>query len=66
MENPNINTLQDFANLINSTDEWLPIFSEIIKQNCWIDECHEYWGVCSNGKERIVMNENGKATIQSI
>lgn len=62
----NVKTLQDFADLINSTEEWPPIFAEIIKENGWIDECHEYWGVCSNGTERIVMTESGEAVVRTI
>ena len=62
----NVKTLQDFADLINSTDEWLPIFFEIIEENGWTDECYEYWGVCSNGTERIVMTESGEAVVRTI
>ena len=62
----NVKTLQDFADLINSTDEWLPCFSEIIKENGWNDECFDQWGICSDGKERLELKESGEAVVRTI
>ena len=61
----NVNTLEEFAELINSEDEWKQEFNEIIEQNGWVDETGEEWGVCSNDTERIIYGEDGQAVVIS-
>lgn len=56
-------TLEDFALLINSADEWKLEFNNIIEQNGWNDETAEEWGVCSNDTERIILDDEGKAQV---
>lgn len=65
IENVMTMTLQEFANLINSADEWKTEFNEIIEQNGWKDETGEEWGVCSNDSERIIFGEDGQAVVVS-
>lgn len=61
----NINSLDEFADLINAADEWKTEFNEIIKHNGWKDETGEEWGVCSNDSERIIFGEDGQAVVIS-
>ena len=63
IENVMTMTLQEFANLINSADEWKTEFNEIIELNGWNDETAEEWGVCSNDTERIMLDDEGKALV---
>ena len=41
-------TLEQFADLINKSDEWKSSFVQIIKDNGWTDLTHEMWKVCSD------------------
>lgn len=59
----NVNTLEEFAELINSEDEWKQEFNEIIEQNGWADETGTEWGICSDENERIIFNEKGWAEV---
>ena len=59
----NIKTLDEFANIINEADEWKAEFNEIINANGWEDQTGEQWGICSDGKERLVFNDEAQAVI---
>lgn len=59
-------TLEDFALLINSADEWKLEFNDIIEQNGWVDETGEERGICSDGVARLYFNDDCKAVIVSI
>lgn len=59
-------TLEELVELINSSEEWPMKANEIIERNGWVDETGENYGVCSDGKRRVVMNEQGQAMIVDI
>jgi hypothetical protein len=56
-------TLKQFCELLNSQDEWKLSNIDIIKENGWIDLTHENTNVCSNGDEKITINEKGSYEI---
>ena len=57
-----IKTLEDFAELINASDDFLPVFTEIINKNGWADLCGEdEWLICSDGEYRLEYDCNGVA-----
>lgn len=58
-------TLDQFAELINSSDEWQLEFDEIIDANGWTPICDE-WHVCHDDKNMIYFDDNGKAKVKSI
>lgn len=56
-------TLEQFAELINSADEWNLSFYEIIRENGWNDETGGY-GICSDsGGRRLAFNDQMEAVI---
>lgn len=57
------NSMQEFAELINSAEEWKLDFNEIIQQNGWIDETGEDYGICSNGTQRLFFDSDANATL---
>lgn len=58
-------TLQEFAEIINSADEWRLEFNDIIEQNGWVDETGNEFGICSNGEQRLVFNEAAEAVLKN-
>ena len=58
-----IETLQELADYINETDEWPQEVSGIIEANEWGDLTEKYDEVCSDGYEKVIM-ENGKAVVR--
>lgn len=56
----NKSTLKQFCELLNSQDEWKVSNINIIKENGWIDLTHDNTDICSNGSEKIIINEKGK------
>lgn len=58
-------TLEQFADLINSSDEWKLEFDDIIFANDWT-EIFDEWHVCHDGKNIIYFDDNGKAKVTSI
>lgn len=61
-------TLEQFADLINSSDEWKLEFENIIKQNDWFadyEEKEEY-KICQNGQELLYFDDNGKAQTRAL
>lgn len=59
-----INTLEKFAELINSADEWKIEFTTIIEENGWQDETDTEYGICHSGHLELVFDENGKAIVK--
>lgn len=57
------NTLEEFANLINDSDEWKVEFADIIEENGWEDNTGEPYGICADKGRRLVFNENGIAVV---
>lgn len=58
-----IKTLEEFAELINSSEEWKLEFNEIIKANDWEDLTDSEWDICREGKRRLTFNEKTIAII---
>lgn len=56
-------TLEQFADLINATDEWKLEFDDIIVANNWIPIFDE-WHVCHDDKNMIYFDDNGKAKVK--
>lgn len=58
-------TLEQFADLINSADEWKSEFDDIIVANGWTPIFDE-WHICKDGKNMIYFDDNGQAQVKSI
>ena len=58
-------TLEEFAKLINSADEWKLEFNEIIATNDWT-AIQDEWHVCHDGKRMIYLDDSGNAQIKAI
>lgn len=58
-----IQAMQDLAGYINAADEWPADVEDIIEQNGWVSDCGTEWGVCHNGDEKVIVNENGEAIV---
>lgn len=58
-------TLEQFADLINSSDEWKLEFDDIIVANNWI-KMQDEWHVCHDGKQMIYFDDRGIAKITPI
>lgn len=58
-----VKTLEQLVEFINERDEWTLEVSDIIANNGWSDETGEEFGVCSDGSQKVEINENGKAEI---
>ena len=58
-------TLEQFADLINSSDEWKLEFDDIIFANDWI-KMQDEWHICHDGKQMIYFDDNGKAQVKSL
>ena len=56
-------TLEEFAALINSADEWKLEFDDIIVANDWI-ACQDEWRICHDDKNMIYFDDNGKAKVK--
>lgn len=59
-------TLEQFADLINKSDEWKSSFVQIIKDNGWTDLTNEMWKVCSDGQNVIYFDDKYTAQIKAI
>ena len=64
MENKTM-TLEQFADLINSSDEWKLEFNDIIVANGWT-EIFDEWHICHDGKQMIYFDDRGIAKVKSI
>ena len=58
-----VKTLEEFAELINSSEEWKLEFNEIIKVNGWEDLTDDDWNICREGNRRLTFNEETIAVI---
>ena len=59
-------TLEQFADLINKSDEWKSSFVQIIKDNGWTDLTNEMWQVYSDGQNVIYFDDKYTAQIKAI
>ena len=62
-----VRTLQQLVEYINERDEWSLDVSDIIESNGWQDITGEERGVCldADGNEMVIINDEGKAEINS-
>ena len=58
-------TLEQFADLINSSDEWKLEFDDIIVANDWT-AIQDEWHICHDGKNMIYFDDRGIAKITPI
>ena len=58
-------TLEQFAEVINSADEWKLEFDDIIFANDWT-EIFDEWHICHDGKNMIYFDDKGIAKVKSI
>ena len=56
-------TLEQFADLINSSDEWKLEFDDIIVANNWIPIFDE-WRICHDDKNMIYFDDKGQAKVK--
>ena len=63
MENTKKMTLDQFAELINSADEWKLEFDDIIQANLWYADYseEESYKICQSDTELLYFNDSGKA-----
>lgn len=62
----NMTTLEELRDFINENEDWNLEVSNIIAKNGWTDETGDTWGVCSDGKRRIILDDNATAEIINI
>lgn len=48
-----VNTLEEFRDYINSSDDWDSSMDRIIDYNDWGDETGEEFGICNDGLQRL-------------
>lgn len=48
-----VNTLEEFRDYINSSDDWDSSMDRIIDYNGWVDETGEEFGICNDGLQRL-------------
>lgn len=59
-------TLEQFAEIINASDEWKLEFSEIIRANGWIDMTGSIYEICETPSgDKLVFGETGTAVVLS-
>ena len=49
-------TLEEIRDFINENEDWDLAVSEAIKENGFIDERHEDYGICSHNWRKLVFN----------
>lgn len=62
----NIKTLSQFADVINTADEWKLEFNAMIEANGWTDDTDSTYGICNDGSEKLEFDESGEAVILPI
>lgn len=59
----NISNLNDFCDFLNSCEEWPLEASSIIEKNGWEDLTGTTFGVCSDGENKIIIEDNGTYSV---
>lgn len=59
----NISNLNDFCNYLNSCNEWPLEANSIIEENGWEDLTGTSYGICSDGENKIVLEDNGTYSV---
>lgn len=55
--------MEQLAEYINAHDEWTLEVTDIIERNRWKDNTGEEFGVCSDDKQKVEINEQGQAEV---
>lgn len=58
-----VKTLSQLVDFINERESWSLEVEEIIANNGWCGDCGEYDGVCHDGTDRVIINEQGFAEL---
>lgn len=61
--NKNISNLNDFCDFLNSCEEWPIEANSIIEKNGWEDLTGTSYGVCSDGENKIIIEDNGTYSV---
>ena len=61
-------TLEEFATLINESEDWKLEFNEIIECNGWYSDYseEESYKICQSDTELLYFDDNGKAQTRSL
>lgn len=61
-------TLEQFADLINKSDEWKLEFDTLIQQNDWFADFGEKedYKICQDEQELLYFDDNGKAQTRAL
>ncbi len=62
-ESYSIRTMSQLADYINANKEWFTDASLAIERNGWDEESDDEYSVCSDGRERVVLDEMGRAMV---
>jgi len=63
MKATEVKTLNQLVEFINEREDWSLEVSNIIANNGWHDETGSVYGVCSDGKQKVAINEQGQAEV---
>lgn len=61
-----VKTLEEFAELINSSEEWKLEYNDIIKKNGWEDLSDDDWDICREDNRRLTFVEEREGMIAVI
>lgn len=62
LEVPDVDTMDELADYYNESDD-ITMLDKLIEKNGWVNDCHETFGICYNDKEKVVVDDNGKAIV---
>ena len=66
MEPKKIKTLEELAQYINSHEDWMLEVNDLIESNGWEDETGISYGICHDGKRRLLFDDNMNAVVIDI
>lgn len=66
MKEEEVKTLSDLVEFINEREEWDLAVNDIISENGWLDLCGGISDVCTDGVDKVYLNDNGKVDITKI
>lgn len=66
MKAEEIKTLEQLKKYINQHEDWMVQVNDVIETNGWKDETGSDYGICNDGKYRLLFDSNMKAIIVPI
>lgn len=63
MEVKGIKTLGQLQEFINQNEDWMLETNDVIEANGWVDETGTPFGICNDGKQRLLFNDDMKAVV---